>query len=132
MIVLDAGAVIALLRFEAGASMTRRLIREQRGQCCMHALNVCEIYYGFARASDVATAERAVQMLVGLGIIMREDMDAAFWKDAGTLKANHRLSLADCFALALARRVGAELVTTDHHEMDVLVPLGLCPIRFIR
>ncbi len=60
-------------------------------------------------------------------------MDTAFWQLAGQLKVNPgKISLADCFALALTIRTGGTLVTADHHEFDVIVPLGLCPILFIR
>ena len=34
--------------------------------------------------------------------------------------------------IALAKQLAGEVVTSDHHEFDALVPLGLCPIRFIR
>lgn len=43
-----------------------------------------------------------------------------------------KISLADCFAPALAIRTGGTLVTSDHHEFDAIVPLGLCPTLFIR
>lgn len=57
----------------------------------------------------------------------------AFWQDAGRLKAQlMRVSLADCYCLALARRTGGDVPTADHHEFDALVPRGICPIRFIR
>jgi predicted nucleic acid-binding protein len=48
------------------------------------------------------------------------------------LKVSARISLADCFGIALARRVGGELVTSDHHEIDPILPLRLCPLQFIR
>jgi predicted nucleic acid-binding protein len=71
--------------------------------------------------------------LVANGLTIMSDLDPPFWQDAGRIKAVHRrVSLADCFGIALARRLGAEFVTADHHEFDALVPLGLCPIRFIR
>ncbi len=51
----------------------------------------------------------------------------------GQLKAEwRRISLADCFALALAIREKATLVTSDHHELDRIAETGLCPFRFIR
>jgi predicted nucleic acid-binding protein len=49
-----------------------------------------------------------------------------------SVQARGRISLADCFALALAERVGGTLVTSDHHEFDPIVPLAICPILFIR
>jgi predicted nucleic acid-binding protein len=78
-------------------------------------------------------AQGALDTLVRLGITFREDMDPAFWQDAGRIKADHRrISLADCFCMALARRLDAELVTGEHHEFAPLVPLALCRFLFIR
>jgi predicted nucleic acid-binding protein len=48
-------------------------------------------------------------------------MDTGFWKQAGILKADwKRISLADCFAVTLSNRIGAELVTADRHELEPL------------
>ncbi|MEO6725401.1 MAG: hypothetical protein ABIU20_01565, partial [Blastocatellia bacterium] len=71
--------------------------------------------------------------LRGLGVIERDDLDLVFWQHTGRLKAIHRrVSLADCCALALTLRLGGELVTSDHHELDPLAAAGLCPIKFFR
>ena len=60
-------------------------------------------------------------------------MDIDFWQEAGELKAIHkRVSLADCCAITLAKRLDAELVTSDHHELDTLTDLGVCKITFFR
>jgi len=132
-IVFDASALIAFLGMEQGALVVRQTLRDNHGECYIHAVNLCEVYYHELRIRDVPTAERAIQLLETAGISMREDMDATFWQDAGRLKATYvRISLADCFCLALARRVGGEALTADHHEFDALVPHGLCPIHFIR
>ena len=57
--------------------------------------------------------------------MIREDMDIAFWRQAGRYKAIiHRVSLADCFAITLANRIGGELVTSDHREMDPIAASG--------
>ena len=57
----------------------------------------------------------------------------AWVKAAGKLKgAWKRVSLADCFALALALEESGTMVTTDHHELDSLADAKVCPIRFIR
>ena len=53
--------------------------------------------------------------------------------DIGGLKAEHRrVSLADCCALALARRLGARLVTADRHEFEPILSAGISQIEFIR
>jgi predicted nucleic acid-binding protein len=55
------------------------------------------------------------------------------WQKAAQIKADWRkVSLADCFALALAIREKGTLVTSDHHELDPLAKAGLCEFRFIR
>ncbi len=73
-----------------------------------------------------------MQDLLDAGVLAREESDAAFWKDAAKIKGGHALALPDAFCLALSRRLGGTAVTTDHAEFDPLVPLGLCPIMFIR
>jgi predicted nucleic acid-binding protein len=45
---------------------------------------------------------------------------------------HRRVSLADCCALALARRLGACLVTADRHEFEPLLSAGVSKIEFIR
>jgi len=72
--------------------------------------------------------------LMVCGLLLRDDMDAGFWKKAGHLKARGRISLADAFAVALAEREQAILVTSDHQEFDPLLAAGALPIcvRFIR
>ena len=41
----------------------------------------------------------------------------------GRLKARGGISLADCFCIALAQSLPADVVTSDHHEFDALVPV---------
>jgi hypothetical protein len=59
-------------------------------------------------------------------------MSRPFWQSVGRLKARGRISIPDCFCIVLAQELGGEVVTSDHHEFDPLVPLGLVSIRFIR
>lgn len=90
------------------------------------------MYYDFIRRADDATAEQAIADLVVAGVTERADLDPALWRDAGRLKAGRRLSLADAFGVVLAQRLGAEFVTSDHHEFDALASASICPILFIR
>ena len=131
--VLDAGALIAFLGGEAGALAVRQTLRENIDGCYAHAVNLCEVYYHVARIRDEPTAERVGHLLAAAGVILREDMDTAFWQVAGKMKAAYvRVSLADCFCISLAIRLGGEVLTADHHEFDALAPRVSCPIRFIR
>lgn len=131
--VMDACALNAHLRGESGGDVVEGILLDADNVNSIHAVNLCEIYYDTLRDSDLATAKQTVQQVYGWGGQLRDDMDPAFWQSVGQLKVNPgKLSLADCFAVALAMRLGATLVTSDHHELDALVPLGLCPILFIR
>ena len=68
-----------------------------------------------------------------MGVIEDANLATAVWQAAGTLKANlRRVSLADCFAIELAERLKATILTADHHEFDVLAGQSEYTIRFIR
>ena len=130
--VLDAGPMMAFLNNEPGVDVVEDVLTEPGSTCYAHAYNLCEIYYLYYRRGGVAIAESAIQDLLVLGIVPRDDVDTPFWKEAGALKGRYALSLPDAFCLALGQRLAAQVLTTDHAEFDPLVPLGYCPIRFIR
>ncbi len=60
-------------------------------------------------------------------------MDISFWQEVGNLKSMHKkVSLADCCAIALSNRLDAGLLTSDHHEFDILDEKGTCNFIFFR
>lgn len=123
---------MAYLNDEAGADRTLEALTEPGSVCYVHFMNLCEIYYLYYRRGGMGAAEAIVQDLLDMGIILRDDHDEAFWKEAASIKGRHALSLPDAFCIALARRIGGTVVTTDHAEFDPLVPPGYCPILFVR
>lgn len=130
-IVMDSSAVIAYLRQETGWEIVGELLLSH--DCCIHAINLCEIYYQFRRCSGDGTARNAITDIESLGIKERNDMNREFWLKAGAIKGDlKRLSLADCMCIALAQELGASVVTTDRHEMEPIRASGICPIIFIR
>jgi PIN domain nuclease of toxin-antitoxin system len=132
-LVMDSSALLAFFQAEEGGSRVRELCRENLGRVYLHAVNAGEVYYWFRRDHGEDAAQAALEQISAMGIITREDLDPAFWQDAMQIKADaRRVSLADCYFLAMTRRLGAMGVTTDHHEMDPLVPLNLCPLLFAR
>ncbi len=62
----------------------------------------------------------------------RSDFDRDFLRDAAFVKNAHKMSFADSFAVALARRLDCELISTDHHELDAVDAAGVCKLHFIR
>lgn len=132
-IVLDASAMVAFLRDEAGAEAVMNQMRQPERNMFAHAMNLCEVYYDFARASKEAIADEAINDLFALGITERNDMHAGFWRAKGRLKSSYkRVSLADCAALALAANSDAVLLTADRHELEPMRAAGICKIDFIR
>ena len=130
--VLDAGPMFAFLNAEPGEPVVTQILIDNPGECYAHFMNLCEVYYVFFRRGGQAAAETALQTLSAAGVQTCHDSDEAFWKDAALFKAKHPMSLPDGFCLALARRLGGTVVTTDHNEFDPLVPFGYVPILFIR
>jgi predicted nucleic acid-binding protein len=130
--VLDACAVIALLYGEEGAGKVLALLEEPENRCRLHALNLCEIFYDGLRRGSLSDATRFEDLLNRSGIEIETKIPRTLWESAGQLKVAHRISLADCFALALALQEKGTLVTSDHHEFDQVAAQGICPIQFIR
>lgn len=130
--VLDACAMIAFLKGEAGADVVENALLDANGRCVAHAINLCEVYYDFHRAGGESAADGALVDMRTLGLAERDDIDEPFWKEAGKLKAAGKISLADCFAVTLTNRVGGTLLTSDHHELDRIAAAGTCSITFIR
>jgi PIN domain nuclease of toxin-antitoxin system len=131
--VLDASAMIAYLRDEPGADVVEAALLDANNQCSAHAFNLCEVFYDFYRSGGAGDAAQAIADLEAMGVAERNDLDRAFWQEVGRLKAVHaRVSLADCCGIALTNRTGGEFLTADHHELDPLAALKVCPIKFIR
>ena len=131
--IMDAGAMLALLKEEPGGAYVAELLERPDVDHYAHASNMCEVFYDLLREHGEDGAERGLAVLIGTGITILSDLDTTLWKQAAAYKARfRRISLADCFGLALAARLGGEFVTTDHHEMDDVAQQNVCPIRFVR
>lgn len=132
--VLDACAIISLIRKEDGCILVRQALEAEANICFVHALNLCEVYYDCLRCYGADQTEKLLSSLTEAGLVIRDDMDIDFWKAAGALKARGRISLADCFAVALSEREDAVLLTSDRHEFEPLLatPGFSAKVQFIR
>jgi PIN domain nuclease of toxin-antitoxin system len=132
-LVLDANALIALIHNEPGGDSVADMLDDPGSSCFVHAVNLCEVYYDLVRSHGEGSARQVVADLISGPILVREDMDLEFWQTAGKHKAAlRRISLADCFCVSLALRVGGEVVTADRHEFEAVQQQELCSIKFIR
>ena len=132
--VLDACALLAIIRKEDGALTVRQALESENNVCLVHAANLCEVYYDCLRCYGNDLTEKLLTDFIETGLIIREDMDVDFWKAAGKLKARGRISLADCYAIALSVREDAVLMTSDRHEFEPLLAISGFPVQvqFIR
>jgi len=137
--ILDACAIIAFLRGEEGADILSSLLLNE--VCMSPGVNLCEVYYYdcLFRGDSEPTARELISDLRSLGLIFRKDMDDQFWQMVASYKAKARkaslhVPLADCFVLSLAERENAAIVTSDHHEFDLIIQKGFCAsiVKFIR
>ena len=133
LFIFDACAVIALLREEFGAENIERLVVDPSVECVIHSISLCEAAYDAMRRKPALDLTEWTTDIEAFGLRVHWDIGYGLFADAAALKAYwRRVSLADCFALALARQLGGTLLTSDHHEMDPLVAAGVLNISFFR
>jgi uncharacterized protein with PIN domain len=144
--VIDACAMIAFLRDEPGADVVEKILDDAAEDCVAHVVQFSEVFTWFLKNGLAEKdALEAVNDLQDAGIEQRDDIDAAFWQEVArqraaitsTVKtpatgAKHAIALADCFAVALARKLAGSVVTSDHHEFDYVHSSGICPVVFFR
>ncbi len=113
--VLDSYAVLSFLFQEKGHAKVRDLF-EKAAQVdrvlFIAAPNWAEVRYIVERKVGAAQWREVRQKLLGLPLeIISADQTLA--ESAGEIKVTKKMSLADCFAAALARQKKAELYTGD-------------------
>lgn len=113
--VLDSYAVLAFLFQESGHEKIVALLEkaaESDKTLLIAAPNWAEVRYMIERKVGIAQWREARAKLLGLPIeIVPADQELA--EMAGEIKATKKMSLADCFAAALAKDRKAEIYTGD-------------------
>ncbi len=137
MSVLDSSAVVAFLKDEPGATVVADLFADTSIPLYIHSANLCEVFHIMWRRDGETQAQISIDKLLDAGVIERSDMDGEFWRDAGALIAARRIAgaslpLGDALGVALARRLNAEFVTADKHEITPLHDAALVKALFIR
>ena len=114
-VVLDSYALLAFLYQEKGYREIGTLIEKalEDGQpLLICSVNWAEIRYVVERKSGEAAWEKNRLKILSLPIkIVPADQDLA--EMAGVIKASKKMSLADCFAAALAKQSKSEIYTGD-------------------
>jgi predicted nucleic acid-binding protein len=121
--VLDACAMLAVLSKEPGAGKVVAVYKQAasgEARLVMNKLNLLEVYYGLFRAYGKDHADRFLEEVRQSPIIVNHEISDEIFTEAGRLKANYKISLADAIALAEASVSGGNLLTADHHEFDMI------------
>ena len=104
MVVFDTEALLIFYLGEKEAEVVEDLLRRIQNKELkgfLNIVNLTEFYYILYRR-DAAIAEEKVRNLRANGIEIVPLMDNAIWREAGRIKGEHAISLADAFAVATA------------------------------
>jgi len=121
--VLDACALIALLQDEQGAELVSDALNSAykgEAEIMMHKANFLEVYYDAYRYRGKEQADLMVAEVKKRPIQINSEISDEIFIEAGRLKATYKMSFADTFALAQAKVFDGVLLTSDHHEFDVV------------
>jgi len=117
---IDACALIAFFQNESGGDKLRELFKVSENEFFMHSVNLTEVYYDAVYVSGEEKAQELFEKIAELPITILWDLNVSFIKLVGKYKTSYRISFADAFVLALAEKEKATVVSTDHHEFDVI------------
>ena len=123
MIILDAYAVLALLKGEPAAKFVAELL-DGNDEARLTAVGAAEVVDHLVRLVGSSEDDAALD-IAQLGLADAMPVDAALAMRAGLLRARHyhrrhrAVSLADCVAAGAARMHEATLATADPHLLDL-------------
>lgn len=129
MIVLDAYAVLALLKGEPATAEVQALL-DRHEDAALTVLGVAEVVDHLVRLVG-ATDEAAALDVAQLGLAEPDPLDVGLGLRAGLLRARHyhrrtrAVSLADCVVAETARAHDAPAASADPHLLDVCRDEGI-------
>lgn len=129
--VLDACSLIAYFNQENGSEKVEEILSEEN-DIFISIVNVFEICYDLDRTSEDISGLDIYNDIKELPLTIIETIDKEQIEHAIFFKNQFKISVADSFALSLARKVNAILVTSDHHEFDEIEKEGLLNFLWIR
>jgi len=121
--ILDACALIAVFNQENGAETVNEIIEKSKSKSAavyMNKINLLEVYYGILREYGETTANNIIDKVEASPIIITDKISDNIFKHAGYLKANYKISLADSIILAQSIALDAVVISSDHHEFDII------------
>jgi hypothetical protein len=80
----------------------------------------------------VATANNILNAISELPIINIDTIDIELIKQMGFFKSNYKILFADLFVLATDKLKNASIITSDHHEFDLIEKNDAARFEWIR
>jgi predicted nucleic acid-binding protein len=129
--VLDSFAIISLLQDEPGAEQVEELLQKARdgvAEVLLCVVNYGEALYIIERDEGFTKAQTQGAFILAMPVHLI-DADRELALAAAHFKAQHTLSFADAFVLALAEARGAKVVTGDpeFRQTEHIVPVEWLP-----
>ena len=121
--VLDSCALLAHVYDEAGADNVESLLEQasrSSAHIYMNKLNLYEAYYDVVRSHGVQQAEAVYSMVLKSPIQIIDGISDAVLRQGAQFKTKYKMSLADSIMLGQASTIDASVITSDHHELDVV------------
>ena len=123
VLVLDSCALIAQLNDEQGAENVEQIFlsaQEESNTILIHAASIAEVYYDFLKKADLTLAEQFLEDVNNLPLKVVTEISFDLIKAMGHFKSRYKISFADIFVLAMAKLNNASIITSDHHEFDII------------
>ena len=117
--VLDACAVLALIKGEQGMNIVRSAI-ESDDEVFLHSVTLLEVYYNVAKEHGMDNADLFFEQIMQTTIKIIYEITENTIKHAGYFKSKYKISLGDSFVLATAKLHNATIISSDHHELDTI------------
>lgn len=115
--VLDACAVLALIKDEQGATVVKDVMVSD-AEIFLHAVTLVEIYYNISKEFGINKADSFFDIITQTKIKIIYETTESTIKNAGYFKSKYKISLGDSFVLAIAKFHKAKIISSDHHEFD--------------
>jgi predicted nucleic acid-binding protein len=131
--VFDSFALLAYFGNEPGAEIVEQLLQQAQGQTAtlhLSLVNLGEVYYIIQRERGREAAVATLALMDQLPL-HQETVDRPRVLAASALKADHAISYADAFAVALGQQLQGSVVTGDpeFQQVSALVEILWLPQR---
>jgi len=97
----------------------------------MNKTNLLEVYYGVYREYGKKSADDLFDEIKISPVVIKSNLTDDVFSEAGRFKASYKISLADSIALAEASISGGALMTSDHHEFDIIEQSDAENVKFL-